>query len=170
MALIDSAGQILDDRWTYPDCEGDGKVGPNFVLSIESLTAWGAEPPAISPLGAYVGEGTTADEVAPFLDRVDLVVVAFPKFRDGRGFTVARTLREKYGFKGDIRAIGHVLPDQLAALVRCGFSTIVTPREHPPSQWAFNAASKDESASAGPLLRRLIAKRATQEEDVDEAE
>ena len=109
-------------------------------------------------IGAFAASGVTADSIVPFLEKLDLVVVEFPKFRDGRGFTVARSLRERHGFKGDIRAIGHVLPDQFAALVQCGFSTIVTPAEHPPEQWQPGAGSA--SSNGGPLLQRLIGRRA----------
>ena len=63
-------------------------------------------------LGVQVPSTTHAEELAPFLGRVSLVVVEFPKFRDGRGFSIARTLRERYGFAGEIRAVGHILPDQ----------------------------------------------------------
>ncbi|MCR6628611.1 MAG: DUF934 domain-containing protein [Magnetospirillum sp.] len=58
---------------------------------------------------------------------LDLVVIDFPRFRDGRGFTLARTLRERYGFTGEIRAQGNLLPDQLSLLQRCGFSSIAVP-------------------------------------------
>jgi len=78
-------------------------------------------------LGVQVGSAAHPEDLAPFLDRVSLVVVEFPKFRDGRGFTFARTLRERYGFAGELRAVGHILPDQYSFLVRCGFNDVVVP-------------------------------------------
>lgn len=75
-------------------------------------------------LGIQVASATHAEDIAPFLDRVTVVVVEFPKFRDGRGFTIARTLRERYGFAGEIRAVGHILPDQYEFLVRCGCTSV----------------------------------------------
>jgi len=86
-------------------------------------------------LGIQVASATQAEDIAPFLDRVTLVVVEFPKFRDGRGFTIARTLRERYGFTGEIRAVGHVLPDQYEFLVRCGFTSVVVPDGVDPGVW-----------------------------------
>ena len=78
-------------------------------------------------LGVQVGSATHPEDIAPFLGRVSVVVVEFPKFRDGRGFTIARTLRERYGYAGEIRAVGHILPDQYLFLVRCGFTSVVAP-------------------------------------------
>ena len=58
----------------------------------------------------------------PFLDRLTLIEVAFPKFRDGRGYSSARILREA-GYKGELRAQGDVLVDQIAFMRRCGFDS-----------------------------------------------
>lgn len=60
----------------------------------------------------------------PHLDRLALVEVAFPKFRDGRGYSSARILREA-GYKGELRAQGDVLVDQIAFMRRCGFDSFV---------------------------------------------
>lgn len=76
------------------------------------------------------------EALAPFLDRLELVVVQFPGFRDGRGFTQARALREYLGFEGEIRAEGHILPDQALFLKRCGVDTVVLPKTHNnPQDW-----------------------------------
>lgn len=61
-----------------------------------------------------------ARQLLPYLDRLTLIEVAFPAFRDGRGFSAARILREA-GFTGTLRAQGDVLIDQLSHMVRCGF-------------------------------------------------
>ncbi|MBS1053259.1 DUF934 domain-containing protein [Gluconobacter kondonii] len=73
----------------------------------------------------------SADDPAllrPYLNRLDLVVLRFPIFRDGRGFTQARELREYLRFSGEIRAEGHILPDQAAFLRRCGVDSVVLPK------------------------------------------
>jgi uncharacterized protein (DUF934 family) len=87
-------------------------------------------------LGARVGSATRPDEIAPFLDRLALVAIEFPKFRDGRGFTIARALRERYGYTGELRAVGHILPDQYEFLVRCGFTSVAVPDSADPGVWA----------------------------------
>jgi uncharacterized protein (DUF934 family) len=66
--------------------------------------------------------GEDARALIPHLDRLTLVEVAFPKFRDGRGYSSARILREA-GYKGELRAAGDVLVDQVAFMKRCGFDS-----------------------------------------------
>jgi uncharacterized protein (DUF934 family) len=58
----------------------------------------------------------------PHLDRLALIEIAFPKYRDGRGYSSARILREA-GYKGELRAQGDVLVDQIAFMKRCGFDS-----------------------------------------------
>jgi len=88
------------------------------------------------PLGVQMASATQARDIAPFLDRVALVVIEFPKFRDGRGFTIARTLRERFGYAGELRACGHILPDQYEFLVRCGFTSVAVPEGADLGVWA----------------------------------
>jgi len=115
-------------------------------------------------LGVQVASTTKPEDLAPLLDRVALLVVEFPKFRDGRGFTIARTLRERYGYTGEIRAVGHILPDQYAFLVRCGFSSVAVPEAADLSVWAaalgrFHVAYQ-AAVDAAPVvsgLRRRLA-------------
>jgi uncharacterized protein (DUF934 family) len=63
-----------------------------------------------------------ARALIPFLDRLTLIEIAFPKFRDGRGYSSARILREA-GYTGEMRAQGDVLVDQIAFMRRCGFDS-----------------------------------------------
>jgi len=66
--------------------------------------------------------GEDARLLIPHLDRIALIEVAFPKFRDGRGYSAARILREA-GYAGELRAQGDVLVDQIAFMRRCGFDS-----------------------------------------------
>lgn len=66
--------------------------------------------------------GEDARELLPYLDRISLVEVNFPSFGDGRGYSVARILREA-GYTGELRAVGDVLVDQLFYMRRCGFDS-----------------------------------------------
>ena len=166
MALIDSRAQTIDDVWSYPDPAGETRLQRNQVLPLDQLVALGAEPHGIRPIGVHTPAGTTAEQLSPYLGWLDLIAVEFPKFRDGRGFTLARTLRNKLGFKGDIRAVGHVLPDQFAALVQCGISSILLPTDHPPEQWR-QTESPAARQHAGPLLQRLLRAQTT---STDQAE
>lgn len=80
--------------------------------------------------------------LTPYLADVRLIRIAFPAFNDGRGFTLARRLR-MMGFRGRLRAKGHVLADQYAMARRVGFDEIEIPAElaarQPVEQWAFRA-------------------------------
>lgn len=66
--------------------------------------------------------GDDARALLPYLDRLALIEVSFPTFRDGRGYSSARILREA-GYRGELRAQGDVLVDQLATMRRCGFDS-----------------------------------------------
>ncbi|WP_066794392.1 DUF934 domain-containing protein [Sphingomonas soli] len=66
--------------------------------------------------------GDDARALLPYLDRIALVEVSFPKFRDGRGYSSARVLREA-GYTGELRAQGDVLVDQIPLMRRCGFDS-----------------------------------------------
>src|SRR6266498_2660810 len=84
---------LVTDRWTL--LRGAGSL---------------ADVPAEEPAGL-------ADDVAA----LPLIAIDFPEFTDGRGYSIGRLLRDRYGFKGELRAIGDVLRDQLFALSECGF-------------------------------------------------
>ena len=76
-----------------------------------------------SPDGEVVRLEPT-DDPAAFADRLGRaarVEVHFPKFGDGRGFSIGRLLRERYGYEGELRAVGHLTRDHLLYLERCGF-------------------------------------------------
>lgn len=72
-------------------------------------------------LGVQLKSDQTAADVAADLDKLAAVSIEFPKFRDGRGFSTARLLRDRYAYKGEIRAVGHVIREQLFYMARCGF-------------------------------------------------
>jgi len=92
------------------------------------------------------------EDIAQDLPNIGLIEIVFPKFRDGRGFTLARALRERFGYKGDIRATGHFIPDQFAALIACGFTSFATPEDHTPAQFAAVTGARQP----GQLLRRSV--------------
>jgi uncharacterized protein (DUF934 family) len=89
------------------------------------------EEPAVS-IDAFLGQsnatavrieaGEDARQLIPYLDRLALVEIDFPRFRDGRGYSSARILREA-GYTGEIRASGDVLVDQMLFMRRCGFDS-----------------------------------------------
>ncbi len=87
------------------------------------------------PVGVVLPPDVSADAVAPWLPWLALVALRLPGPRDGRAFTQARALREHHGFRGEIRATGHVIPDHYAMLLRCGVSTVELPEGADPAPW-----------------------------------
>lgn len=84
-----------------------------------SLDAFLDQPDAVS---VRIEGGDDVRRLIPVLDRVRLVEVDFPRFRDGRGYSSARILREE-GYAGELKAVGDVLVDQLLFMRRCGFDS-----------------------------------------------
>jgi uncharacterized protein (DUF934 family) len=76
-----------------------------------------------APLGVKLKSDETPEALGEDLQRLSVVVLEFPKFRDGRAFSWARMLRTRLGFDGEIRAAGHFLYDQLAFMKRVGFDS-----------------------------------------------
>lgn len=109
----DSYVRVLDDA-PIPD-------GPAIVPAARFL-ADAAELSAREwPVGVLWPNDRRVAELAPWLDRIALVALVFPTFKDGRAYSQARLLREQHGFRGELRATGDVLRDQFGFLVRAGF-------------------------------------------------
>lgn len=82
------------------------------------------------------------DDIAALSDdlsSIDMIALNFPKFGDGRAFTMAHLLQDKFGFKGEIRAIGHPIADQAQFLFRCGVDSIDIPEGQDPAIWVKEA-------------------------------
>ena len=75
------------------------------------------------PLGVTVGAGESVAPLEPYLGKLKLIALAFPKFSDGRSYSAARLLRERLGYKGELRATGDVLADQIPLMRRCGIAS-----------------------------------------------
>lgn len=120
MALFRKDRFVADD-WRQLH-EGEGAPAAGHV--IFTLDWWNQERDAFAgsnaPLGLRLEPDTNLEEIKQDISRFSLIVIAFPKFGDGRGFSLAHLLRTRYGFRGEIRAAGDVLFDQLQAMQRCG--------------------------------------------------
>ena len=77
------------------------------------------------PLGIALAPDDDPDRIADALPALALVTVFFPTFTDGRGYSIARLLRERHGWRGELRAIGDIQRDQLFYLARCGFDSFL---------------------------------------------
>ncbi len=155
--LATDSWQPLEDAAAALPAEG-GVVVP--------LATWQARRDELfartAPVGVQLAAGEGPEAIAADLGRIDLVAVHFPKFSDGRGHSTARLLRERYGYRGEVRAVGDVLVDQLLFLERCGFDAYAL-REDQDGGVALAAFGKLSDAYQGtvgeplPLFRRRMA-------------
>ena len=108
-------------------------------LEEATLADWRANRPAHAGATALViANDALLDDVAKDLAGFSTIILEFPAFKDGRAFSQARLLRERYRFTGEIRARGEILHDQLLFMVRCGFD-------------AFEFAGEDASVASDAL-------------------
>lgn len=117
-------GVIETDGWVAV-ADGDPLPGDGPVLvSLERLRAQRRELlKRGSPFGVGLQSGEAAADIAGDISHLDLIALEFPAFTDGRAYSTARLLRERYGYMGELRAVGHVLRDQFLFMRRCGFDT-----------------------------------------------
>ncbi|SDR16135.1 DUF934 domain-containing protein [Pseudovibrio sp. Tun.PSC04-5.I4] len=117
-------GKILPDCWSYI---ADDEVLPREGKLILSLPRFLAEQQELKQsnlsLGVVLRAGEKAEELASYLDVLELVAVDFPSFADGRSFSAARILRDSLGFGGEIRAVGPFILDQIGFMARCGITS-----------------------------------------------
>ncbi|MCJ8324738.1 MAG: DUF934 domain-containing protein [Rhizobiales bacterium] len=93
----------------------------------------------LKSISIWLNSDDDIDALANDLSSISLIALNFPKFGDGRAFTMAHLLQEKYGFKGEIRAIGHPIADQAQFLFRCGVDSIDIPEGQDPNIWVKEA-------------------------------
>ena len=115
---------VVDDGWTLLPRDATLAAISAGVPTIVPLALWKSERTALlarGDIGVWLAPADDPGEVAADAAALPLIAVEFPKFTDGRGYSIARLLRERYSFTGELRAIGDVLRDQLFALEQCGF-------------------------------------------------
>lgn len=117
--------QIIRDRAIARDDYSYLTDDPSARRVIVSLEDWVKDPDGCLKDRDAVGVRVASDKLPsdiPRLADVQLVAVEFPRFTDGRGYSVGRMLRQRYGFRGELRAVGWVLRDHLLAMERVGFN------------------------------------------------
>lgn len=155
-------GRVAEDPFVRV---GDEEPVPGDVPVLLPASRFLAESAAFArraaPLGVIWPNNRNVAELAPHRDGLALVALVFPTFRDGRAYSQARLLRERYGFRGELRATGQVLRDQFVFLARAGFDAFEVTKECDAA--AFAAAFARYSvvyqpaadARASALSRRL---------------
>ena len=129
-------GKLIDDPWVHV---ADEVAIPASGPVIVGLKRWRAERESLLKRGDLVGvrlrSDHTAGDVAEDLDSLGVVALAFPSFTDGRAYTNARRLRERLGYRGEVRAIGNVLRDQYLFMRRCGFDALEVKEGETEEDW-----------------------------------
>ena len=90
-------------------------------------------------MGVRLESSEAVEDLAYDLPRLSVVALAFPKYRDGRHYTSARLLRERFGYDGEIRAVGDVLREQAQFMVRCGIDAFEPSDGSSPQEWVAAA-------------------------------
>jgi uncharacterized protein (DUF934 family) len=121
MPLV-KGGKIIDDSFVHvadgAQLPEDGAVlvsAARFLGNLESFLQRKAKTGVLWP------NNRDLDELVPYLDRLAAVALVFPSFRDGRAYSQARLLRERFQYRGELRATGQVLRDQFVFMLRAGF-------------------------------------------------
>ena len=114
--------KIIEDNWTH--IADDNEI-PEGNITV-SLSRWKEEKTKLlareENAGVRLSPSDKVEDIAGDLEQIPLVALEFPSFTDGRPFSHARLLRSRYGFNGEIRAIGNYMPDQVFYLARVGIN------------------------------------------------
>ena len=161
MPLVE-AGHIVED--TYVRALDDAPI-PDGVPVIVPAARFIADARDLvqreAPIGVLWPNDRKVAELVPWLDHLSLVALVFPKFRDGRAYSQARLLRERFGYRCELRATGDVLRDQFQFLLRAGFDSFEVKKPADALVFAKAAARYSvfyqPSADGGaPVLRRRL--------------
>ena len=112
---------IVDDDFVHVADGAELPDGKPIVALARYAAAHEELLARYSTLGVRVGSDKLPTDI-PELSRLALIAIEFPRFTDGRGYSIARQLRDRYQFTGELRAVGWVLRDQLFYMERCGFN------------------------------------------------
>ena len=130
-------GKEITDIWAFVEDEAELSPGGCFTVTLgrfmsehDMLLARNED------VGVRLGPADDPELLKPFLDRINLVEVEFPKYTDGRGYSIANLLRRRLGYEGEMRAVGQVLRDQLGFMQRAGFDQVVFDAEDAEAKYA----------------------------------
>jgi uncharacterized protein (DUF934 family) len=128
MALIKDR-KLAADNWLLLDTGADGAL-PEIPASgdvIVPLAVWKASKDSLiarGRVGVWLAGDDVPADIADDLAHLSMIAVRFVSFTDGRGYSIARLLRERYGWRGELRAIGDIQRDQVFYYTRCGFDAL----------------------------------------------
>lgn len=129
MPKLISQDAVMSNHWTVMKASTGPEIlqavpGKNFIVPLQF---WKLYQEELSEYEGGIAVWLNSDEqpgqIADAINSLPLIALNFPVFSDGRSYTNARELRQKYAYKGEIRAIGDVLRDQLYYMAQCGFDS-----------------------------------------------
>jgi uncharacterized protein (DUF934 family) len=141
--LANGQAQWAEDAFVHVIDEDAIPETGDVILSLARFEAEGDALLASNSrrVGVRVEPDQEVEVLAYDLPRIAVVALAFPKYRDGRAYTSARLLRERFKYEGQIRAVGDVLQEQAGFMVRCGFDAFEPNDGASPEAWT-KAASR----------------------------
>ena len=166
MSKIIKNGQIIDDAWLVlkmSEEQAPESVALPDTPTLLPLAVWLAHKDEIlarkQPVGIWLESNEGPESIANDLKHFTIIGVNFPKFADGRGYSTARLLRERFAYSGEIRALGDVLRDQLFLLKRCGFDAFAVRQDKDieaalAGLTAFSESYQTAVDQPQPLFRR----------------
>jgi uncharacterized protein (DUF934 family) len=122
MPLVKDAKISSDDFVRIADDAEIPADGAVLISATRFLEHAHALSQRSAPTGVIWPNSRAVDELAPYLDQLAAIALVFPSFRDGRAYSQARLLRERHGYRGELRATGQVLRDQFMFMLRAGFN------------------------------------------------
>ena len=139
MQLIEN-GHPIEDRFTRVPAEEALPEGVPVLISADRFLG---EAEALksrqAPVGVIWPNNRPIGELEPYLGQISLVALVFPTFRDGRAYSQARLLRERYKFRAELRATGQVLRDQFVFMLRAGFDSFEVVKQADAEAFASTA-------------------------------
>jgi uncharacterized protein (DUF934 family) len=139
MPLIKN-GKVVDDIWSHVEDGHELSPGGCFTVSLgRFLSEHDVLVARNRSIGVRLGVSDDPALLAPHLDSIHVIELQFPKYTDGRAFSQAQLLRRRFGYKGEVRAIGQVLRDQLRLMIRSGFDAMVIDEPDAEAVYDFSA-------------------------------
>ncbi|HEY5410873.1 MAG TPA: DUF934 domain-containing protein [Caulobacteraceae bacterium] len=124
-----------DDGFTLVGDEDELPAG-DAIVSLKRFMAEGEALLAERKVGVKLSPSEAVEDLVYDLPRLALVALEFPSHRDGRNLSAARLLRQRYGYQGELRAVGEVLREQAQHMVRCGIDAFAAADGSTPEVWA----------------------------------
>ncbi len=136
MQLIKDGRRDVDEFTFVGDvADIDDTDGPIFVTAEVWAEARDRLLDRMGPVGLWLRSDQSPEPFAEDIDQFNAVALEFPQFKDGRSYSHARILRDRMDYRGELRAVGNVLRDQLLFMHRCGFDAFAVPAEFSPDDY-----------------------------------